>query len=79
MGPTLFLIYINDLPGALENVACTIFADDTTLSVAQESLEGLSELCEGMQSRAELWFTSNNLLLNREKTVKITFLTRDLT
>ena len=32
LGPLLFLIYINDLPNAVENVEITVFADDTSLS-----------------------------------------------
>ena len=32
IGPTLFLLYINDMPLSLSNWVADIFADDTTLS-----------------------------------------------
>ena len=39
LGPVLFLIYINDLPNALGNIACLLYADDTTLSMSHHNLE----------------------------------------
>ena len=38
LGPLLFLIYINDLPGSLEFSSATKFADDTTLTASGESV-----------------------------------------
>ena len=38
LGPLLFLIYINDLPGSLEFSSARMFADDTTLTASGESV-----------------------------------------
>ena len=38
LGPLLFLIYINDLPGSLEFSSATMFVDDTTLTASGESV-----------------------------------------
>ena len=38
LGPLLFLIYINDLPGSLEFSSAKKFADDTTLTASGESI-----------------------------------------
>ena len=39
LGPLLFLIYINDLPNCLDIAQPRMFADDTNVSYASESLD----------------------------------------
>lgn len=73
LGPTLFLIYINDLPHCLPSVKLTLFADDTTISVTSSSYDGLSDRLCGAQSVALDWFSSNQLSLNVAKTKQICF------
>ena len=43
LGPILFLIFINDLPLCSENVKTTLFADDTTLSMAHSNYTELNQ------------------------------------
>lgn len=78
LGPVLFLIYINDLPNAVDNVNCLFYADDTTLSVSAENANELKIKLSEAQSNAEKWFSTNLLTLNKNKTVKmISSLKRD--
>ena len=42
LGPLLFLIYINDLPRALRNCKVTMYADDTSLSLASNNIDDLN-------------------------------------
>ena len=76
LGPILFLIYINDLPQALQDVNSVFYADDTTLLVRDESLGGIVRRCGEAQSRADAWFLANQLALNRGKTVTMVSSTR---
>jgi len=41
LGPLFFLLFINDLPYYLKLFDCTLFADDTTLSLTNNSLKKL--------------------------------------
>lgn len=66
LGPILFLIYINDLPLAINN-RCVLFADDTTI---------LSTGGFHLRDRMDLacnWFSANKLKLNDKKTQSICF------
>lgn len=78
LGPVLFLIFINDLPNALQGIHTVLFADDTTLLVSGESINTVLNACEGAQSRARKWFAANKLCLNESKTVVMLSSTRDL-
>lgn len=73
LGPILFLIYINDLPMINTGAGITIFADDTTLSFTDNTLEGSLNGSMIAQAEAEQWFSANRLLLNKEKSKKIVF------
>ena len=72
LGPTLFLIYINDLRNASNILSFSIFADDTSLLLSSErdlyNETFITELKKVMD-----WFTSNKLLLNYSKSQYIFF------
>ena len=67
LGPLLFIIYSNDLPGSLRCTACILFADDTTIYVSGKNITELYKLVnQDIASLAE-WFKVNKLSLNISK------------
>jgi hypothetical protein len=70
LGPLLFLLYINDLPECLNQTTPRLFADDTNLSVAGESIEEVELV---MNNNYDLlcvntWLLANRLSLNASNT-----------
>ena len=78
LGPLLFIIYINDLPNSV-NLETTLFADDTTLLKADESLQTLELNVNQNLKLANEWFTANKLTLNVGKTKVMLFSHRVVT
>ena len=68
LGPILFLIYINDLPSCTDNLKTTLFADDTTLSIANKNYEDLIPQINRELSNVQDWIGNNRLTVNIEKT-----------
>jgi hypothetical protein len=73
LGPILFLIYINDLSSYVSCADITLFADDTTVSNAEISMENLLLKKNYSISLTEEWFLANRLNLNKDKTVHMMF------
>jgi exonuclease III len=77
LGPLLFLIYINDLPGSLGlNSLPTLFADDTNIICTHHDLHSFKENVEESIIRLTKWFKANLLTLNLEKTKFVQFVTK---
>ena len=68
LGPPLFLIYINDLPSVLGRATPSMFADDTSMWVASDSVPELLHLLRGEITLLEKWMWDNKLTLNTLKT-----------
>ena len=67
LGPTLFSLYINDLPN-ISNFTVRLFADDTALITQDENLSNLGKKVNGELINVELWLRKNKLSLNCDKT-----------
>ena len=67
LGPLLFNIYINDLFFQFVNTHTCNFADDTTLSACNLSLEELLHDLECDTLSAIIWFENNYMQLNQGK------------
>lgn len=67
----MFLIFINNLPSALQNIVTGIYADDTTISSSTDYKLAPQAVSDGLQfdlNRLQKWSESNKMILNETKT-----------
>ena len=69
--PLLFIAYLNDIYKYIEDII--LFADDTVLSCCAETWEKLEEKLNNKLKLIADWLSLNELSLNKDKTVYITF------
>ena len=71
LGPLLYSIFTNDFPLALKTARMTMYADDTTIYLAERTIDGLNrKLSEEMKLVTE-WVNCNGLILNVSKTTSM--------
>lgn len=73
LGPILFSIFVNDFSGWMSPSETVQYADDTTIFSKCRKEEDIDAIKTDMSARVELWFQSNRLLINAQKTQEITF------
>lgn len=74
LGPTLFLIYINDITNAQHDSNLILFADDMTTYRSYNPILIDPNITVGdMQSNIQNWFLANGLCLNSSKTQLVNF------
>ena len=65
LGPTLFLLYINDLPAVINEKAIPVlFADDTSILCTHHNLMEFHVNIETVLGNVNTWFKKNCLSLN---------------
>uniref|UniRef100_A0A2A4JYZ1 Reverse transcriptase domain-containing protein n=1 Tax=Heliothis virescens TaxID=7102 RepID=A0A2A4JYZ1_HELVI len=80
LGPTLFLIYINDLCNLkLDHATIISYADDTALLFSADSEKDVYRLAQHGFNVVNNWLSNNSLTLNADKTNYIKFSMRKLT
>ena len=73
LGPLLFIIFINDITKCIRNSKIILYADDTAIFFAHNSISTiLSTLQSELNSLSE-WFRNNDLILNIKKTKAMLF------
>ena len=73
----LFILYVNDLPKILEPFKATLYADDTTITIRDSSVENaIVNTAEAIQKLNE-WIKINGLYLNTDKTNAMFFSLRN--
>ena len=73
LGPLLFIIYTNDLPNALWDSRCILFADDNTIYYTSDDLNTTATILSNELEQLIEWFRANKLSLNATKTNYIIF------
>ena len=67
LGPLLFVIYINDLPGISHIAKFILYADDANIIITGDNMYEVEEQLETLSTRLVNWVNSNGLLLNLKK------------
>ena len=73
LGPLMFVMFVNDLYRQFDFCDLFQFADDTSLIVRHQTVEGLSELLSEAIRRMGRWCSCNGMKLNAEKTGLLQF------
>ena len=79
LGPLLFLIYIDDLPLAVQGSTVSMYADDTSLCHQALNMTQLNGAINNDLGRLDTWLQGNKLSLNVAKTHAILITTRQKT
>jgi hypothetical protein len=72
-GPLLFLIHINDLLLHIANGEVVLFADDTNILVKEKNKNALQDKMDKVMIQLEVWFSTNNMVINSDKTKAMYF------
>ena len=72
LGPTLFSLYVNDLP-KFTKFSVRLFADDTVLILNDKNLDKLNNKANTEVQIIDEWLRTNKLTLNQSKTCYMLF------
>ena len=79
LGSIIFLIYINELPLVLSHSCADIFADDTTLSTNNKSLDVVVSVLTNDLAHVDKWCQLNHMSKNSDKSKVYQFKTKSST
>ena len=72
LGPFLFLIYVNDMSGVVNN-KLLLYANDSAMLVSEKHLSNIEKLLKEELETLSDWLIDNKLSLNLGKTESILF------
>ena len=73
---TLFFIYINDLPTAVQGSTVSMYVDDTSLCLKSRDISQLNEAINDDLAHLDSWLKGNKLSLNVAKTQSMLIATK---
>jgi len=75
LGPTMFIVYVNDLPVAISNACLSsyLYADDIAIQISCTNHNLANQLLSHSSSVIEDWTAANALCLNNDKTQNLNF------
>ena len=73
LGPLLFLLYINDIHKSSTEFTFYLFADDTSLTYANDNLRTLKLTVNNELEKVSEWLNANKLTLNLKKSNYVIF------
>ena len=71
LGLLLFLLFINDMPLSLHDSKVTMYADDTSLAYASNSIDDITKSMNAELENLRKWLHGNKLTLNVAKTTSM--------
>ena len=76
LGPTLFLLYINDINNYLDNAVCNLYADDVMIYCSGENVSVVNEKLQSSLCCIKEWYDRNLLIVNASKSNSMLVTTR---
>ena len=71
LGPLLFLLFINDVPLSLHDSKVNMYADDTSLAYASNSIDDIMKSMNTELENLRKWMHGNKLTLNVTKPISM--------
>ena len=68
LDPTLFLIFINDLPLHIKTCSSDLYADDTTIHTHGNDIDAIEEDLQGEFGNTKTWGRINKMNVHMTKT-----------
>jgi len=68
LGPTLFILYFNEVKNILRDCSYSIFADDLAIFVSGSNVQELIANASILLEQLDSWFKSKGLDMNHDKT-----------
>ena len=71
LGPTLFLLFINDMPNCLKKCSVHLYADDTVIYYSDKDPNVIETILNAELQQLQNWMCRNKLKINCTKTVSM--------